>query len=118
MAAHNSTGTNGEKLALAFLQDNGFVILHNNWRHSYYEIDIIAVKEELLHFVEVKTRRSLKFGFPEESVSEKKMENLMNAADAFLLQNPQWKRVQFDILSVQLLPGKAPEYYFIEDVYL
>ena len=118
MAHHNVTGKSGEALALAYLIRNDFVILHTNWRHSHYEIDVIAYKENTLHFIEVKTRRSLKFGYPEESVTKKKMESLMNGAEVFLLLNPQWKRVQYDILSVNLWKKQDPEYFFIEDVSL
>ncbi|WP_152269115.1 YraN family protein [Agriterribacter humi] len=118
MAHHNITGKNGEALALAYLIRNDFVILHTNWRHSHYEIDIIAYTGNILHFIEVKTRRSLRFGYPEESVTKKKMESLMNGAEVFLLLYPQWKRIQYDILSVNLRKNQDPEYFFIEDVSL
>ena len=118
MANHNITGKNGEALALAYLIRNHFVMLHTNWRHSHYEIDIIAHKGDVLHFIEVKTRRSLTYGYPEESVTRKKMENLINGAEAFLSEYPQWKRIQYDILSINLFKNHDPEYFFIEDVYL
>lgn len=118
MANHNLTGKEGETLAVDYLKRKGFEILHTNWRYSHYELDIIAKHKEILHFIEVKTRRSLRFGYPEESVTDKKMERLMLAADAFLQNNPQWKRVQYDVLSIHLKDNKEPEYFFIEDVYL
>lgn len=118
MANHNSTGKKGEQLAVTHLKDKGFSILHTNWRYSHYEVDIIASLAEVLHFVEVKTRRSTKFGLPEESVSNKKLQNLINAAEEYLYQHPQWKRIQFDVLSITILAGKPAEYFFIEDVYL
>ena len=118
MANHNLTGKKGEALALEFLQGKAFVLLHTNWRYSHYEIDIIAERDEVLHFVEVKTRRTLRYGYPEESVTDKKMEHLMRAAEAFLQSNPHWERVQYDILSIYLNGNEAPEYFFIEDAYL
>lgn len=118
MANHNVTGKKGEALAHAYLLRNHFVILHTNWRYAHYEIDIIAHTGDVLHFIEVKTRRSLQFGYPEESVTKKKMENLLNGAEAFLLTYPQWKRVQYDILSIYLRKDHSPEYFFMEDVYL
>ncbi|MFM9908090.1 MAG: YraN family protein, partial [Chitinophagaceae bacterium] len=84
MASHNETGKKGEELAAAWLEESGFCLLHRNWRHSHYEIDIIATKSNKVHFIEVKTRSSNRFGFPEESVSDKKIENLMQAAEEFL----------------------------------
>lgn len=118
MAEHHLTGKSGEELAVAFLKRNQFDILHTNWRHSHYEIDIIACKTGVLHFIEVKTRRSLKYGYPEEAVTEKKMENLIAGAEAYLLQFSQWQKIQFDILSVQLFKDQRPQYYLFEDVYL
>ncbi|MBX2923704.1 MAG: YraN family protein [Chitinophagaceae bacterium] len=116
MAHHHTTGEKGEALAVAYLQQHSFTILHTNWRHSYYEIDIIAEKENMLHFIEVKTRRSLQFGYPEESVTDAKIEKLMKAGEAFLYQYPEWKRIQYDILSIMLLYGQPAAYFFIEDV--
>jgi len=118
MAQHNVTGNTGEALAAAYLSEKAFHILHRNWRHGHWEVDIIAEKDNVLHFVEVKTRRTKKFGHPEESVGKKKMQNLINAAEAFVYQNPQWKRIQFDILSITILKDEAVEYFLIEDVYL
>lgn len=118
MANHNNTGKKGEALAVEYLTKKNFNVLHLNWRHSHYEIDIIATSDNILHFIEVKTRRSTKFGMPEESVTDKKLQNLINAADEFLYQFPQWKRVQFDVLSINIKPDSSVEFYFIEDVYL
>lgn len=79
---------------------------------------MIATLGNTLHFIEVKTRRTKKFGFPEEDVSKKKLENLINAAEEFLFLNPEWKRLQFDILSINLSKNSPAEYFFIEDVYV
>jgi putative endonuclease len=118
MAKHNITGNTGEALAAAYLQRNEYFILHQNWRYSHWEVDIIAEKNSILHFVEVKTRRTNKFGHPEESVGKKKIQNLLNASEAFLYQHPKWKRIQFDILSITILKDEPVEYFLIEDVYL
>ena len=118
LAKHNALGATGEALAAKWLQDNAFTILQQNWRHSYYEVDIIAVKENVLHFIEVKTRRNKKFGEPEESVDQKKILNLMNAGEEYQYQYPQWKRVQYDVLSINIDLNDKAAYFFIEDVYL
>ena len=118
MAWHNQTGKKGELMAADWLREQGFTILELNWRYSYYEIDIIASKGEVLHFIEVKTRNSLLFGHPEEDVSEKKIESIMNAAEEFLETIPEWPGIQYDILSITLLKDQAPEFFFVEDVYL
>ena len=118
MAHHNDTGMFGEKIAAKYLSEKGYTILHQNWRHSHWEVDIIASFKNILHFIEVKTRRTGKFGFPEDDVSEKKIKNLINASEEFLLVSPEWKLIQFDVLSITILKGKPVEFFFIEDVYI
>jgi putative endonuclease len=118
MAHHNQTGINGELLAVGYFTQNNYTLLHQNWKYSYWEIDIIATKNNILHFIEVKTRKTRSFGMPEDKVSKKKIENLMNAAREFLYQNPQWQRIQFDILSISIIKNQPIEYFLIEDISL
>jgi len=117
MARHNETGKKGELLAATWLKEQYYDVLYVNWRHSRYEIDIIASRNNVLHFIEVKTRSSIAFGHPEESVSKKKFSSMMNAAEEFLIQHSEWKRIQYDVLSITKLKDKPVEYFFIEDVY-
>jgi putative endonuclease len=116
MATHNNTGLLGEQLAIEYLSNQGYLPIEKNWRHSHWEVDIIASKRDTLHFIEVKTRRTKNFGLPEEQVSRKKMQNLINAAEEYLHQHPEWKRIQFDILAISILKNKPVEYFLIEDV--
>lgn len=116
MARHNETGRLGEDLAAEWLSAQGFELLHRNWKYSYFELDVVASKNEVLHFIEVKTRTSASFGHPEEGVTAKKLERLMNAGEEFLHQHPQWQRIQYDVLSIRLHKYKAPEFFFLEDV--
>ncbi len=118
MAKHIHTGKTGEQLGETYFVENGYTILEKNWRHSRWEVDIIASKNNVLHFIEVKTRSTKKYGFPEEKVGNKKIQNLINAAEEYLYLHPQWKRIQFDILSIVISNNKAAEYFLIEDVYL
>jgi putative endonuclease len=118
MAEHNVTGNTGEALAAQYLSEKGYKIMHQNWRHSHWEVDIIAEKDTILHFIEVKTRRTKKFGHPEENVGKKKIQNLINASEEYLYQQPQWKRIQFDILAITILKNEPVAYFLIEDVYL
>ncbi len=118
MATHNELGKKGELIAAQWLSVHGYEIIHKNWRHAHVEVDIIASKEELLHFIEVKSRSNNMFGYPEESISEKKIQNLMLAADEFLFRFPQWKRVQYDVLSININEQGKIEFFLIEDIYL
>jgi putative endonuclease len=117
MALHNELGKKGEALAGEYLAGLGFSVLFRNWKHGRYEIDIVAVKDGVLHFIEVKTRQSTRFGLPEESVDRKKLRHLVYAGEAFTRVYPQWKRIQFDILSISMTAAGV-EYFLIEDVYL
>lgn len=116
MAKHLETGKQGEELAAEWLLAQGFELLHRNWKYSYFELDIIATKEHVLHFIEVKTRTTDTYGYPEEGVTAKKLERLMNAGEEFLHQYPGWKRIQYDILSIRQHRYKVPEFFFLEDV--
>jgi putative endonuclease len=118
MAVHNQLGKKGEEMAEAYLLQQGYQVLHRNWRHSHYEIDIIAIKSEVLHFVEVKLRSSKTFGLPEQNVKKKKFQSLLRAADEFLFRNQQYCHVQYDILSINVAVNTEPEFFLIEDVYL
>jgi putative endonuclease len=117
MAKHNHTGKFGEMLAQNFFEQAGYTILEINWRFSRWEVDIIAHKNEVLHFIEVKTRRGNNYGHPEDSVGNKKVKNLINAAEQFLYLHPQWQRIQFDVLAITLVKDEAvPRYFLLEDI--
>ena len=73
-------GMLGEKLARDFLGKNGYHVLETNYRCSEGEIDIIATHGDTLVFVEVRTKKSLEFGSPEESITPVKMVRLRNVA--------------------------------------
>jgi putative endonuclease len=118
MAQHIESGKLGEQLAADYLQQRNYTVLHRNWRHSYHEIDIIALKNEVVHFVEVKLRSSKNYGLPEEHVSKKKFKFLTQAADQFLFLHPEYKHIQFDILAINTIPNREAEFFFIEDVFL
>ena len=117
MAHHIDLGKYGEQLGVQFLSEKQFSIIHTNWKYSRYEIDLIASKNNVLHFIEIKTRKSMRFGLPEESADQKKMEKVMRAAEQYLYKNPQWVRVQYDVLSISISADGIKEFFFIEDVY-
>ncbi len=118
MALHNHTGKTGEALAETWFIENAYTILHKNWRYKHWEVDIIASRNDVLHFIEVKTRTSLLFGYPEDNVSAKKIAYLISASEEYLYLHPQWNRIQFDILSITMVKFQEVEYFLIEDVYM
>jgi len=80
MMKRRDTGIRGEQLACEFLGNNGYQIIERNFRCPGGEVDIIARYQDTLIFVEVRTKRSLRFGTPEESITPAKMEKLRNVA--------------------------------------
>ncbi len=114
---NKETGNKGEEMAAGYLQQRGFTIVERNWRFRHCEVDIIASKNNRLHFFEIKTRTSDKYGKPEESMTYAKMNCLKNAAEEYQYQNPQWKYIQFDVLAISIYNNLPVEYFYIEDVY-
>lgn len=98
----NETGQHGERLAADFLQSKGFEIVDKNYRCGRAEIDLIARKENWLLFVEVKTRSSAYYGYPEEFVDSGKMSRMYFAAEQYIYRTDWQGHVRFDIVSVQL----------------
>lgn len=93
----------GENIAAEFLVEHGYKILGKNLRTSYGEIDIAASKNGVLVFVEVKTRRTMTYGYPEESITPGKQEHMINSAKEFLLSQAEndveW---QIDVISIDV----------------
>ena len=118
MASHIETGKAGEKLAEEWLVENGYAITGHNWRCGKDEIDLIATKNGMLHFVEVKCRTSNYIGHPEEAVNKKKIRILLRGIEQYLFLHPQYNDFRLNILSITQIPGREAEYFFIEDVTL
>jgi len=115
--SNKEIGNFGENIAATYLTNLGFTLLYRNWRQHHLEIDIIASKDKLLHIVEVKTRTSIEYGYPEKFISKQKMQFLKNAAALFQYQNPQWKYLQFDVIAIFKNENNSWELSFFEDVY-
>jgi putative endonuclease len=118
MAEHNELGKQGEELAVDWLLKQNFVVLRRNFRYGRYEVDIIAGRHGILHFIEVKCRHSTKYGHPEEGVSKKKLEHLLQGSQGWLVRWPGHRRVQYDVLAITLRGSGPIEYKLFEDVYL
>lgn len=93
-------GDLGEHLAKEHLLKNGYNILHSNWRFKKYEVDIIAQKDHLIVFVEVKTRKNDIFGEPQIFVSKQKQNNIIKAAQQYLELNNISNESRFDIIAI------------------
>jgi len=111
------TGKIGEDLAATFLETRGFRLISKNWSCRLGEIDLIVERNGELRFVEVKTRHSTQFGYPEEAITPTKLEHLRRAIELYLrtVQNPP-ERYQADAISILAKPGQKPEIRWIEGI--
>ncbi|MDP5082582.1 MAG: YraN family protein [Winogradskyella sp.] len=100
MAQHNELGKKGEELAVEFLLKNGYDIIERNYRFDKAEVDIIALKKDVLAIVEVKTRSSIDFGNPQDFVKPKQIKNLVKAVDAYVIEHNLDLEVRFDIIAI------------------
>lgn len=93
----------GENLAESFLEEEGYQVIYRNYFTEYGEIDIIASKNDHLHFVEVKTRRTKQFGHPEEAVTQQKLAHMIDSARAFLQSHQEFDGDwQVDVIAIQI----------------
>ena len=116
MKGQRNKGDYGEEYACRWLQSKAYNILERNFRYSYYEVDIIAQKGKMIHFIEVKTRWTCHFGYPEESVDRKKFKSMQEGAAAYMDKLGYYMPIQFDIVSVRY-DGARTEVLLLEDVY-
>jgi len=108
----------GEDAASRYLASQGYSILHRNIRFPEGELDFIAKSEKTLVFIEVKTRETEQFGSPYLSVSAGKQRRQAAMANRFISLCRLWNvPVQFDIVSVILLPGQPPKIEHIENAF-
>jgi len=113
----------GETLAADFLIKQGYSIIARNARTPYGELDLIAQQPEktrsdeiTIVFVEVKTRRSQSYGFPEESVTASKQEHLISAALHYLQEHPEldqdWR---IDVIAIERYQNLDPIIHHFEN---
>ncbi len=117
MAIQQDIGSLGEQYAVALLESKSYRIVERNWRWRRAEIDIIAWDGEILVFIEVKARSYLHHGRPEEAITGKKMNMLVQAAGAYMRQiNHEWE-VRFDSIAVQMFRDGTYAIDHYEDIY-
>lgn len=96
-------GSEYEKEAARYLEQNGYVILARNFRCRIGEIDLVASEGGGLVFVEVKYRKNRRNGLPEEAVSGKKMQTISRVADYYRVRYrvPESVPCRFDVIAVE-----------------
>jgi len=117
MAQHLELGRKGEALAKAYLEQQGFEILDENWTYGKCEVDMIVYKDRRIVFVEVKTRSSNTFGEPEDFVDARKQKLLVEAADEYIYLMDHQGEVRFDIISILTDQNAGYKLKHIEDAF-
>ena len=105
-------GNFGEEKAAEYLQKKGYKIMKRNFSYARGEIDIIAGNHRFIVFVEVKLRRSLKYGTPQSAVDIRKQQKIKRAAQYYLLTHESNKKIRFDVITIQIKDGKGQLRHF------
>lgn len=99
--AHNKRlGRKGEKAALEYLKKSGYKIIKHNYVNPFGEVDVIASKDGVVAFIEVKTRLSDLYGIPSEAVDKKRKQRYIQAAKYFFNGCEMNCTVRFDIIEI------------------
>jgi putative endonuclease len=117
MATHNDLGRKGEAMAKAHLEATGYEIMDENWVFGKAEIDLVAYKNSVIIFTEVKTRTGNGFGEPEDFVDARKQRLLVEAADEYIYLMNHQGEVRFDIISILFDRNSNHTLKHIEDAF-
>jgi putative endonuclease len=100
-AARRALGADGEAQAAAWYRAHGYKVLHRNWRCKEGELDLVVRRGRELVFVEVKTRRTDRFGIPAEAVTSAKQRRLRALAGRYLADTgARADSLRFDVVSI------------------
>jgi len=105
MTYQRKIGNLGESIAADFLKDQGYQWLDSNFNTPYGELDLVFLDQDMVVFVEVKTRTSELFNTPESNVTPAKLERIQNAALMWLQKHPEYSDdCRVDVVAVLLNP--------------
>lgn len=108
-------GNKAEDAASAWLIKQGFLVIERNWKvYQQCEIDIIALKNEVLFFVEVKYRKNSNYGDGLEYIDNKKLEQMELAAETFLELEPKFEDYDWRLAGLSLTGANYKVQEFIE----
>jgi putative endonuclease len=117
MSSHLETGKRGEQLAKAFFLKQYYEILEENWTSGKSEVDLIVYQDQVLIFVEVKTRTGIGFGQPEDFVDAAKQQQLQHAAEEYIRLMDHQGEVRFDVIAVLIDASGTAELKHIPDAF-
>ena len=97
----NKVGTEGEQIAVEYLESQGYTVLARNFSWKTGEIDVVAKRNGYLVFVEVKARLTKRFGTPMDAVTLEKQKKIVRTAEYYMLKNKIFDAdVRFDVIEV------------------
>ncbi len=100
---NKSVGAWGEGLASGYLCERGYRMVDSNVKTSYKETDLICWHEDVLVFVEVKTRIGARYGEAVEMINDKKIRNMKQAARVYLLSNKlKFRSIRLDFIAIDV----------------
>ena len=105
-------GDDGENRAVSYLLSKGFAIIERNWRTKGGEIDIIAFKNDILVFVEVKTLPNGTLDMIQRELNNQKRQRILKTSKRFLLNHRQYSNsyIRYDVIVIDM-PGLEPVYH-------
>ena len=110
------TGKSGERIAAEYLKSKGYLIHTMNYGCRYGEIDVVAEKDGVLAFVEVKTRSHTDYGRPADYVNYAKRRRIVSAAEFYLMYNDLGLEPRFDVIEVLVKDDDVRPRYFIHHI--
>lgn len=111
-------GREGEALARSYLEGKGMRFARQNYKRLHGEIDLVMEDGRTIVFVEVKTRRSLRWGLPAESVTAAKQRHLRWCAEVYCAeQHIENHPIRFDVVEILALPGTPPRIRHIKNAF-
>jgi len=102
MTSSKKTGDQWEIVAIKYLQKNGYTILDTNFKFGrFWEIDVIAKKDDITVFIEIKYRLSTVFGSPEESITKNKLYKCRKTMEYYCKKNRiDFEKIRFDVITI------------------
>ncbi len=119
MNVRQAIGKKGEELAQKYLQENEFIIVERNFVCDLGEADIIATKDNMLFFIEVKTRTQSIYGSPAEAVDIRKQKHIYKVAEFYIYKNKiKNVPISLDVIEVYIFDDAKPKIYHIQNAIL
>ncbi|MFA9391437.1 MAG: YraN family protein [Prolixibacteraceae bacterium] len=118
MSENKDLGDIGEEIAFQHLLKKGYKIKDRNWRFAHYEIDLIALDKNELVIVEVKTRSASIYEEPRDTISDKKIRFLINAAEAYIEKHKIDLETRFDVVAIKWFGHGKYELEHIEGAFI